>query len=83
MDIVLCGGVGEHAAVLRARICAGMAWCGLLIDLGLNTAAVQPQPGQVLRISADGVSLPAYVVGVDEEAAIARETSPKVLNAER
>jgi acetate kinase len=46
--------------------------------------AVQPQPDQMMSISSDSAKLPAYVVGVDEETAIARETVAclKMLNAE-
>jgi acetate kinase len=68
------GGIGEHAPDIRARICAGMDWCGLWIDPQLNAVAVEPEPGQMLPISSDSATLPAYVVGVDEETAIARET---------
>jgi acetate kinase len=72
--VVFGGGIGEHAAAIRERICAGMSWCGLLLDPRRNAAAIDPQPGQVMAISADTSSLAAYVVGVDEETAIARET---------
>ena len=72
--VVFGGGIGEHAPAIRARICAGMAWCGLMLDPERNASAGNPQPGQVMKVSADSASLPVYVVGVDEEAAIARET---------
>ena len=51
-----------------------MEWCGLVLDPQLNAVAVEAQPGQMMTISSDSASLPAYVVGVDEETAIARET---------
>jgi acetate kinase len=72
--VVFGGGIGEHAPVIRARICAGMEWCGLVLNPQRNAAVIDPQPGQVIAISADTTSLPAYVIGVDEETAIARET---------
>lgn len=72
--VVFGGGIGEHAPVIRARICAGMDWCGLMLNPRRNAGVIGPQPGQVIAISADTTSLPAYVVGVDEETAIARET---------
>jgi acetate kinase len=72
--VVFGGGIGEHASAIRARVCAGMVWCGLVLDPERNTSAANPQPGQVIKVSADSASLPVYVVGVDEEAAIARET---------
>ncbi len=55
------------------------------IDRQRNAAASDPRSGQVLQLSADSASLPAYVVGVDEETVIARETVSclKVLSAEQ
>jgi acetate kinase len=72
--VVFGGGIGEHAPVIRERICAGMDWCGLRIDPLRNAAATDPHPGQVFTISADSALLPVYVVGVDEETIIAQET---------
>jgi acetate kinase len=72
--VVFGGGIGEHAPVIRERICAGMDWCGLRIDPQRNAAATDPHPGQVFTISADSALLPVYVVGVDEETIIAQET---------
>lgn len=82
--VIFGGGIGEHAPVIRDRICAGMEWCGMRIEPQRNAAASDPHSGQVLHISTDAAPLPAYVVGVDEETAIARETVTclKVLNAE-
>jgi acetate kinase len=72
--VVFGGGIGEHAPVIRERICAGMDWCGLGIDPQRNAAATDPHASQVLTISADSSLLPIYVVGVDEETVIAQET---------
>ena len=72
--VLFGGGIGEHAPVIRARICTGMDWCGLVLHPSRNVSAHDPQSGQVLPIHDDAASLPAYVVGVDEENVIARET---------
>ena len=72
--VLFGGGIGEHAPVIRARICTGMDWCGLVLHPSRNVSAHDPQSGQVLPIQDDAASLPAYVVGVDEENVIARET---------
>jgi acetate kinase len=72
--VVFGGGIGEHAPVIRARICAGMEWCGLVLDPQRNLSAGNLQPAEVIKISVDLASMPAYVIGVDEETAIARET---------
>ena len=73
--VVFGGGIGEHAPVIRARICDGMEWCGLVLDPQRNPSAGNPHPAQVIKISADVASMSAYVIGVDEEAAIACETA--------
>jgi acetate kinase len=68
--VVFGGGIGEHAAPIRACICAGLEWCGLRLDPARNTAAI----GVEGRISADGAALAAYVIPVDEERLILRDT---------
>jgi acetate kinase len=72
--IIFGGGIGERAPSIRARICAGMTWCGLRLDPELNTAAVGLAAGNAARISQDDASLAAYVAAADEEIWIARET---------
>lgn len=67
--IVFGGGIGEHAAAIRARICAGMEWCGLQLDEQSNRSAV----GMEARISKVDAPLAAYVIPVDEEMLIARD----------
>lgn len=72
--VIFGGGIGENAPEVRARICRGMEWCGLRVDEARNRAAVGLAAGQAARISEDGAGLAAYVVAVDEETWIARET---------
>jgi acetate kinase len=68
--VIFAGGIGEHAPEVRAEICAGMEWCGLVLDTGRNAEAV----GKEARISADDSSMGAYVIPVDEATIIARDT---------
>jgi len=68
--IVFGGGIGEKAPSIRARICGGMDWCGLLLDQERNEAAV----GRERRISTDNARIHAYVIPVNEAAVIARDT---------
>jgi acetate kinase len=68
--VVFTGGIGEQAPEVRARICAGMAWCGLALDPVRNAAAV----GREAPIGADGARMAAWVVPTDEERIIARDT---------
>jgi len=81
--VVFGGGIGEHASVIRERICADMDWYGLRIDPQRNAAASDPSTGQALIISADSSLLPIYVVGVDEETVIAQETMSYLRALER
>jgi acetate kinase len=79
--IVFGGGIGERSAVIRARICDGMDWCGLRLDSVRNEAAVGLASGDAAKLSEDGAQLACYVAGVDEEAEIARATRDCVLNS--
>jgi acetate kinase len=72
--IVFGGGIGEQSAVIRARICDSMGWCGIRLDPSRNQAAVGLAPGDAMKISEEDASLASYVVGVDEEVEIARAT---------
>ena len=69
--VVFTGGIGEHSPEIRARICAGMDWCGLRLDPARNAAAVDAEG----CISPPDAALKAYVIAADEEPVIARETA--------
>jgi acetate kinase len=63
--VVFCGGIGENAAPIRARVLEGMEWMGLVLDAEANAAG-----GPV--ISAGPAT--ALVIPTDEERVIARAT---------
>ena len=63
--LVFTGGIGEHAAPVRAAIVRGAGWLGLALDEAANAAGKR-------RITADTSKVPAYVVPTDEELMIAR-----------
>lgn len=67
--VVFGGGIGENAPAIRERVCADMGWCGLELDPGRNAGAADA------RISTDASTTHAYVVAVDEETTIARDTA--------
>jgi acetate kinase len=69
--VLFGGGIGERAPSVRARICTGMEWCGLILDEELNAAAI----GSEGCISAAGARIRAYVVHVDEELIIAHQAA--------
>lgn len=68
--VVFGGGIGENSPQIRERICCGMEWCGVSIDRQLNAGAV----GVVSPIHAGNSRIYVYVITVDEEAVIARDT---------
>ncbi len=66
--LVFTGGIGEHAAPVRAEIVAGLGHLGLTIDAAANAASARV-------ISAAGAPGSVLVVPTDEEAMIARHTA--------
>ncbi len=68
--LVFGGGIGENSPDIRARICAGMEWCGLTLDRGRN----ERMTGAEGPISADGSTMRCHVIPVDEELIVARDT---------
>jgi len=65
--LVFTGGIGEHAAAVRAEICAGLAYLGVMLDPAANAAHAP-------AISAPGGACSVRVVATDEERMIARHT---------
>lgn len=68
--IVFGGGIGENAPMIRARVCSGMEWCGIHLNNERNAGAI----GREARITADDSALQVYVIPVNEEVLIARDT---------
>ncbi|MGH7670711.1 MAG: acetate/propionate family kinase [Gemmatimonadaceae bacterium] len=69
--IVFGGGIGEHAAEVRARICDGLSWLGITLDAGANARIVG---GTEARVSAPESRVEVWVIPTDEELLIARDT---------
>ena len=68
--IVLTGGIGENAILMRERILSGMPRLGVELDVARNRATA----GIEGDIAADASSVKILVVPTDEEIAIARDT---------
>lgn len=64
-SLVFTGGIGEHAAEIRHRICELAQWTGLVLDADANRAGPP-------RISSADSAVSAWVVATDEEQIIAR-----------
>jgi acetate kinase len=65
--VVFTGGIGENAALVREKVCAGQEWLGLEIDPVRNEVGAE-------MISTDTSSINVLVIPTDEEAMIRRHT---------
>ncbi|MCL4764397.1 MAG: acetate kinase, partial [Burkholderiales bacterium] len=63
--LVFTGGIGEHAAAVRAKIVEAAAWLGLELDAAANARHAP-------RISTSDSDAHAYVIATHEELMIAR-----------
>lgn len=77
--IVFTGGIGENSPAIRAQICAGMEWAGVVMDAERNQRTV----GQEGLISSDSSKAAVYAIPTDEELVIARDTVRCVLGEAR
>jgi len=65
--LIFTGGIGEHAAVIRQRVCEDAAWLGVMLDPLANNSG---KP----RISTESSAVSAWVIPTNEELMIARHT---------
>jgi acetate kinase len=68
--MIFGGGIGENSPPVRNRICAGMEWCGIILDEERNAKTM----GREAWISTDNAKVQIYVIPVDEAVIIARDT---------
>jgi acetate kinase len=71
--LVFTGGIGEHAAEIRARVSRDAAWLGVALDEAANKAGGP-------RISPTGAAASAWVVPTDENLMVARHTRQLIDN---
>jgi acetate kinase len=72
--LIFTGGIGEHSAEIRSRICRNSAWLGLELDGSANAAGNK-------RISSLNSKVSAWKVPTDENLIIARHTWRLLLQA--
>jgi acetate kinase len=72
-SLIFSGGIGEHAAVIRSRICSGLEFLGIALDESLNQTNA-PVISDPLRRA--GVTV--RVIPTDEEMMIARAVQGKL-----
>ena len=65
--MVFTGGIGENAAIIRSRICAGLQFMGIEIDETRN------EKNETV-ITVNGGNVPVYVIPTNEELMIAKTT---------
>ncbi len=65
--LVFTGGIGEHAAPIRAMICEKLAWLGIALDPAANAR-------NALHISTANSRVSVCVIPADEETVIATHT---------
>lgn len=63
--LIFCGGIGENARTIRARICERMEWMGLELDHNRNIDSARVISSPLSRVS-------VLVIPTDEELVIAR-----------
>jgi acetate kinase len=63
--LVFTGGIGEHAASIRQRVCADAAWLGIALDARANTAGAT-------CITLPGSGASAWMIPTDEDLMMAR-----------
>ena len=71
--LVFTGGIGEHAAEIRARVCRQLGWLGLDFDETANEVGADPLSLPVSRVE-------VRVIPTDEERIIAEHTLRIVRN---
>ena len=75
--IVFTGGIGEHDADSRAKICHHMDWLGIRIDTDKNRDA-HKQKKDVVEVTAWGARVRTLIIETNEELMIARDTKEVV-----
>jgi acetate kinase len=71
--LIFTGGIGENSPEIRARICQGLEYFGIVLYDDSNRS-VKARRGQTMDISEPGSKVRILVVTADEEKMIARET---------
>ena len=69
--VAFAGGIGEHSASMRSRICQGLEFLGLRLEEARNKTA---NGRAAMRISPESSPVQIWVIPTDEEQQIARST---------
>jgi acetate kinase len=69
--VIFGGGIAENTALVRERICAGLSWCGAIMDNELNSQVIDREVG----ISAPHAPVSLWVIPTQEGLMMAHEAS--------
>jgi acetate kinase len=75
--VAFTGGIGEHSASMRSRICRRLAFLGLRLEDERNRAA---SGRAAMQVSAEGDKVNVWMIPTDEEREIASSTHEHVQN---
>jgi acetate kinase len=78
--LVFTGGIGENSAEVRRRVCTGLEWLGIEIDVDANDKLVGGKEGEMGQATS---KVKLFVIPTNEELLIARDTVRSVRNAPR
>jgi len=78
--LVFTGGIGENSPEVRRRVCAGLEWLGIELDVDVNDKLIGGKEGEMGRESS---RVKLFVIPTNEELLIARDTARSVRNAPR
>jgi acetate kinase len=78
--LVFTGGIGENSVEVRRRICAGLEWLGIDLDVDANEKLVGGKEGEMGKANS---KVKLFVIPTNEELLIARDTVRSVRNAPR
>ena len=76
--IAFAGGIGEHSAAMRARICRGLGMVGIALDDAANATAA----GREASVHRHGSSAQIWVIPTDEELQIVKEAYRLLVGSE-
>ncbi|MDO5579815.1 MAG: acetate/propionate family kinase [Planctomycetia bacterium] len=72
--IVFTGGIGEHQALIREKVCANLDELGIILDQEKNLSC----GGREMAIEKEGSRVKVWVIPTNEEIIVARQTVAKL-----
>lgn len=74
--LIFSGGIGENCPQIRRKLVPH--WLGAELDAKANLKAIEPAPGEKIKISSKKSAVHIYVVGADENRIIAEKAHGKI-----